>query len=95
MIAQLGEMYVIQNLKEKCGDIRKSGCPTCAAGGLSTTVAPMNPILSFAPGERLVVDMKQMPVQDATNERRSRGSNVLEGSPGPSGILVSRPDVAH
>jgi hypothetical protein len=65
MLAQLGDMYVIQNLKDKCGDIRKSGCTTCAAGDPSTTVAPMNPILSFAPGERLVVDMKQMPVQDA------------------------------
>ena len=64
MIAHLGGMYVIQNLREKCGDIRQSGCPTCAAGDPSTTVAPMQPILSFAPGERLVVDMKAMPVED-------------------------------
>ena len=64
MIAHLGGMYVIQNLREKCGDIRQSGCSTCAAGDPSTTVAPMQPILSFAPGERLVVDMKAMPVED-------------------------------
>ena len=61
MLQYIREDVIIHDIVKKIVDFGRR-CVSCSAVNKGNTVVPMKPIISFAPGERIVGDLKQMPL---------------------------------
>jgi hypothetical protein len=61
MLQYIRDDVIIHDTVKKIVDFGRR-CVSCSAVNKGNTVVPMQPIISFAPGERIIGDLKKMPL---------------------------------